>query len=98
VNKCIYSNQAVADLTEIWNYTIETWSEEQADFYYEQLTAFCKKLAERPEIGRKYPVIGLEVRGIIFGRHLVVYKIIEPDAVEIIRILHEKMDVGSQLG
>jgi toxin ParE1/3/4 len=76
---------------------METWSEEQADLYYEQLTAFCKKLAERPEIGRKYPVIGLEVRGIIFGRHLVVYKILEPDAVEIIRILHEKMDVGSHL-
>ena len=27
------TNKAVADLSDIWNYTCETWSEQQADKY-----------------------------------------------------------------
>ena len=29
------------DLTEIWNYTVDTWSESQADKYYDELLNFC---------------------------------------------------------
>ena len=28
------TNKAVEDLAEIWNYTIDKWSENQADHYY----------------------------------------------------------------
>jgi toxin ParE1/3/4 len=28
------TNKAVKDLSEIWNYTFDTWSESQADKYY----------------------------------------------------------------
>ncbi len=30
----LFSNKAVEDLTNICNYTVETWSEAQADKYY----------------------------------------------------------------
>jgi toxin ParE1/3/4 len=98
MHKCLYSNKAVDDLTEIWNYSRETWSEEQADSYYELLTSFCTTLADRPEIGRKYPDIGFEIRGISIRRHFVLYQSIDSNTIEIIRILHERMDVGSQFG
>ena len=37
------TNQAVEDLNEIWNYTFDEWSEEQADKYYEMLIRFFNK-------------------------------------------------------
>lgn len=46
------TNKAVEDLSEIWNYTYETWSESQADKYYELLIGFCKKISENPKIGK----------------------------------------------
>lgn len=39
MGKVRFSNMAVEDLTAIWNYTEEKWSEQQADSYYEQLIA-----------------------------------------------------------
>ena len=35
--KYYFTNKAVDDLSEIWNYTIETWSEMQAEKYYDCL-------------------------------------------------------------
>ncbi|MEI6021854.1 MAG: type II toxin-antitoxin system RelE/ParE family toxin, partial [Bacteroidota bacterium] len=29
-----FTNKAIEDLTEIWQYTVEEWSEKQADKYY----------------------------------------------------------------
>ena len=41
-----FTNKAVDDLSDIWNYTFENWSENQADKYYEMLINFCKEIAE----------------------------------------------------
>jgi len=32
--KLKFTNNAVKDLTDIWSYTLDTWSENQADKYY----------------------------------------------------------------
>lgn len=40
------SNKAVDDLDNIWQYTLETWSENQADAYYHDLLAACQNIAE----------------------------------------------------
>lgn len=32
------SKSAVQDLVDIWNYSFDSWSEEQADKYYQKLT------------------------------------------------------------
>lgn len=37
------TNKAVEDLSEIWLYTFDKWSERPADKYYELLIGFCKK-------------------------------------------------------
>lgn len=41
-----FTNKAVEDLTNIWNYTFETWSERQADMYYNMLIESCQKIVE----------------------------------------------------
>lgn len=32
--KFYLTNLAVKDLADIWNYTFDNWSEQQADYYY----------------------------------------------------------------
>ena len=41
----ILSNKAVEDLSSIWTYTVEVWSEEQADKYYYNILDYCEGLA-----------------------------------------------------
>ena len=48
MGKVRFSNMAVEDLTAIWNYTEEKWSEQQADSYYEQLIAASRRIADEP--------------------------------------------------
>ena len=91
------TNLAVQDLSEIWNYTFEQWSERQADNYYEQLTATFESIATNQQQGRNYEGIRSDLFGFKVNRHIVFYRIISNDLVEITRILHELMDLKNRL-
>jgi len=91
------TNQAVEDLNEIWNYTFDEWSEEQADKYYEILIRFCQQIARHPEAGKNYDGISPDLFGLKANRHIIFYRKIETDLVEIIRILHEQMDLKNRI-
>jgi len=43
------SKKAIEDLSGIWNYHLETWSEDQADKYYNMLIAVCQQLSDEQE-------------------------------------------------
>ncbi len=88
---------AVDDLNEIWNYTVEKWSEEQADKYYGMLVDLFEKLAEEPDLGRRYDLIRKGLMGMKAGRHVIFYQFRRTGVIEIIRILHEEMDLESRL-
>jgi toxin ParE1/3/4 len=84
------TNKAVDDLTQIWNYTFDKWSENQADTYYHMLLENCKELACNPNLGKNYPEITQNLLGFKAGRHLIFYRRIEENEIEITRILHEQ--------
>lgn len=42
----ILTNKAVEDLSKIWDYTFEVWSEVMADKYYTMLLDSCQDLAD----------------------------------------------------
>ena len=92
-----FSNKAVDDLTRIWNYTLNKWSENQADVYYRMLVESCKEIAYNPDLGKKYSGIGENLFGLKTGRHIIFYRRIEENEVEIIRILHEQMDLKNRI-
>jgi toxin ParE1/3/4 len=48
------SNKAVDDLTGIWNYTFDKWSENQADKYYFMLLENCNEVAFNPALGKNH--------------------------------------------
>lgn len=95
--KFYLTNKAVEDLGEIWNYTIETWSENQAAIYYLLLIDSCQELATAPNQGKPYEIIEKNILGFRVGQHLIFYKIITEKEIEIVRILHGMMDLKNHL-
>ncbi len=92
-----FTNKAVEDLETIWTYTVKTWSENQAEIYYSLLIDSCQKLALEPTLGKSYEVVEKNVFGFKTGEHLIFYKVISPQEIEVIRILHGIMDLKTHL-
>ncbi|WP_230312519.1 type II toxin-antitoxin system RelE/ParE family toxin [Paracoccus lichenicola] len=83
------------DLERIWLYTLEHWSQAQADGYYRDLVAAFEALALGRKRGRattlrpgylKYPC----------GAHVIYFRQ-GSDRLDIIRILHGKQDADRHL-
>ena len=91
------TNKAVEDLSDIWNYTYDYWSEHQADIYYQMLIENCSEIAKKPKIGRNYEGIIKRLSGFRAGRHIIFYRMINTNEVEITRILHEQMDLKNKI-
>lgn len=91
------SNKAVIDLSDIWQYTYTNWSENQSDKYYRMLIETCQGLADNPKIGSSYPLIREDLLGYRSGRHIIFYREVKNNEIEIIRILHERMDLKIRL-
>jgi toxin ParE1/3/4 len=95
--KYTLTNKAVADLSEIWNYTVLTWSENQADKYYFMLVDAFQELADSKIAGKNYPEINPEILGFRTGQHIVFYRKISATKIEITRILHFQMDLKTRI-
>ena len=92
-----FTRKAVEDLSNIWNYTADMWSEQQANTYYELLIASCRKLAGNPVLfGREYKELGEKVYGSKVNKHIVFYRILDDGIMEVVRILHERMDLSNR--
>lgn len=92
-----FTNNAVDDLTEIWNYTKKIWSEKQAEKYYKLITEACSEIAKDPNIGKEYSEIYPQLKGKKTTKHIIFYRVMSDNSIEITRILHERMDLKSRL-
>ena len=90
------TNKAVDDLAQIWNYTIHKWSENQADKYYQMLIDNFNEVANNPDLGKNYSGVIENLMGFKVGRHIIFYRKIADDVIEITRILHEQMDLKNR--
>jgi toxin ParE1/3/4 len=88
------SKLAESDLEKIWLYTFEEWSLEQADYYLDLILDEIEYISKNPKSGKDYNDI---IKGYFRSRvksHFIFYKINwKEETVEIIRILHEQMDI-----
>lgn len=85
---------AEADLEEIWLYTANNWSQEQADSYHRALVAAIEGLATGTKQGRPAEVFGFQRYSC--GSH-VVYFLDYPSHLDVIRILHQRQDAERHL-
>ena len=92
------SRKAIADLDGIWDYTVETWSEEQAVIYYRQIYSAIQSLNGIPAFLEKaYDIIKPGLLGYKIGHHIIFYKKGKDGSISVDRILHEKMDYQRHL-
>ncbi len=91
------SNKAIEDLSDIWNYTFDEWSESQADKYYNLLIGCCKDLANAKIMGKNYLEVNKDIFGFRIGQHIIFYRSYQKDTIEIVRILHSMMDLKLRL-
>ncbi|MBK8851242.1 MAG: type II toxin-antitoxin system RelE/ParE family toxin [Saprospiraceae bacterium] len=95
--KIVFTNKAKQDLQQIWNYTYDTWSEKQADKYFEDIIARCNNLEYNFERGKDYSKLIPNLKGVKCNRHIIFYRILAQQVIEIARILHEEMDIENHL-
>lgn len=88
---------AKADLKSIGRYTEKTWGREQRNRYLSMLDGRFHALAENPLLGRECHDIRPGYRRHGAGKHIIFYRQIAPDEIEIVRILHERRDVEHHL-
>ena len=90
------TNKAIQDLNEIWIYTVNKWSEKQADAYYSDLIEAIKEVAKYPTyLDRNYDEIFVGLHCRKCNKHLIFYHLVDNE-VEVVRILHQKMDIYSK--
>ena len=95
--KYIFTNKAVEDLTKIWDYTYEVWSESQADKYYEELLENCQNVAENQNYGKNYYEIDSDIFGYKYGQHIIFFRKLNETKIEVTRILHSRMDLKNRI-
>ncbi|HEC42872.1 MAG TPA: type II toxin-antitoxin system RelE/ParE family toxin [Bacteroides sp.] len=91
------TKKATEDLARIWNYTIDTWSENQADHYFKMLLNSCQDISDGRVIGKQYDGIYSGLSGKKAGKHIIFYRMINNDVAEIVRVLHERMDLSKRI-
>ena len=85
------SPKAEADLEDIWVYTAERWSSQQADRYIDSLAATFDMLLAMPLIARERKELTPPVRLHPTGSYLILYRTAGADLL-ILRILGGRQD------
>ena len=83
---------AEQDLIDIWLYSFHMWSEEQADFYLDDLGHAIDLLAKQPLICRERTDLSPSVRIHHHNKHLIVYTV-GAHEILVVRVLHDSMDI-----
>ena len=91
------TNMAKADLKDIGRYTLNKWGREQRNHYLSILDACFRQLAENPFNGKDCSEIRGGYRKFNVGSHIIFYRQIIYDSIEIVRVLHGHMDVENHL-
>lgn len=87
----VLTPRARADLDEIWDYTADRWGPEQAETYTRQLWKHIQTVADKPALGRECGEVRAGYRQYPSGSHVLFYRLIDA-GIDIVRILHERMD------
>ena len=84
---------AQARLAEIWEYTVEKWDEEQAEFYLRELGAAIREIPDRRQVWRSIKARRLpKIYFVRSGHHFIFFREVD-GGIAVISILHENMNM-----
>ena len=91
------SKLAEADIDNIWLYTLENWSFVQANRYYRLIYQEIDFIVEDFESGKNISEVKDGYRQAKVKSHLIIYKKADDGIIEILRVLHQMMDIPNKL-
>lgn len=92
------SKEAQIDIENIWLYTFEKWSVEQADRYFNLIIDEIEYLTQNPTSGKSFEHIRTGYYRAKVKSHFIFYRInLNENVIEIIRVLHQQMDIDNRL-
>ncbi len=91
------SVEAQNDLSGIASYTEQMWGREQRNTYLAMMESAFEHLADHPSIGQACDQVRAGYCYFLVGRHLVFYRVVVGGVVEVVRVLHKSMHVGTNL-
>ncbi|MDE1994363.1 MAG: type II toxin-antitoxin system RelE/ParE family toxin [Rhizobiaceae bacterium] len=86
---------AETDLEDIWRYTVERWSSQQAETYHADIIRALDGLASGVKTGRRADIREGYFKYAV-GSHVIYYRQ-QDTIIAVIRILHQRMDVNRHL-
>ena len=92
------SRAALQDLKSIWIYTNQKWSHTQADRYYKLIIEEIEYLSLNENAGKSMEHLKPGYKMAKVKSHLIFYRTSENKVIEIIRILHQRMNIDERLG
>ncbi len=97
MRRVILSPKAKVDLSQAWDYTYAEWGAEQAEKYTRELWAAIEErscdLTKSVDISDVRKGYG-KVRS---GSHVIFFKVTKGGILDVVRILHQKMDFDRHL-
>ena len=97
MNSFTLTQRAKSDLKVIARFTEKRWGLTQRNTYIKQFDDSFNMLAETPSIGKACDCIKIGYQKFPQGSHIIFYKVLTSEKIEIIRILHKNMDVKLHL-
>ncbi len=91
------TRQAKADLKSIAAYTQRKWGKEQRNIYALQFDDAFHRLPDTPAMGSKCGFIKPGYRKFPVNRHIIFYHRVNQSEIEVVRILHKRMDAKTQI-
>ena len=79
------------DLLEIGRYTESRWGRSQRNHYLKQMDEAFNLIGGSPKIGKDRSHVLAGYRSFQQGSHVIYYQ--ESETIDIVRVLHERMDV-----
>ncbi len=97
MKRVVLTPKARADLKSIARFTWARWGREQAIRYLSMFDDCFHRLGEAPGLGRECSEIRPGYRKLPLGGHVIFYRSIADNRVQVVRILHGRMDVDDHL-
>lgn len=91
------SPAARADVEQIWDFTSARWDHDQAEAYLREIQRAIDRIVANPRIGRACEEIRAGYRRHAVGSHTLYYRILSDGVINVVRVLHQRMDVDRDL-
>jgi len=93
----VLSPKAKTDLSEIWDYTYFEWGVEQAEKYVRDLWSVMQEQARDLTKSVDIGDVRKGYRKVRSGSHVVFFQTTNDGVIDVVRILHQKMDFDRHL-